>query len=83
MRNDIVHAETDKPVEPEAHVKGCRIEKNQYVLIEEDELDNVALESTHTIESAGGDRRRLATSRRKSGMRATHAPPRKKARRAS
>ena len=57
--------------------------KIKYVLVEEDELDNVALESTHTIESAGGDRRRLATSRRKSGMRAKHAPPRKMVSRAS
>jgi hypothetical protein len=84
MRNDIVDAETtDKPVEPEDRLKGYQFEKNQYVPVEEDELDNVALESTHTIEIAGDDRRRLATSRRKSGMRAKHAPPRKKVKRAS
>jgi DNA end-binding protein Ku len=84
MRNDIVDAETtDKPVEPEDRVKGYQFEKNQYVLVEEDELDNVALESTHTLESAGGDRRRRVTSRRKSGMRAKNAPPRKKVRRTS
>ena len=50
IRNDIVDAETGQPVEPEDRVKGYPVEKGQYVLVEEDELDNVALESTHTID---------------------------------
>jgi DNA end-binding protein Ku len=50
IRNDIVDAETGQPVEPEDRVKGYQFAKDQYVLVEEDELDNVALESTHTIE---------------------------------
>ena len=50
IRNDIVDAETGQPVEPEDRVKGYQIEKGRYVLLEEDELDNVALESTHTID---------------------------------
>ena len=50
IRNDIVDAETGRPVEPEDRVKGYQCEKGQYVLVEEDELDNVALESTHTID---------------------------------
>jgi len=50
IRNDIVDAETGRPVEPEDRVKGYQVEKGQYVLVEEDELDNVALESTHTID---------------------------------
>lgn len=50
IRNDIVDAETGQPVEPEDRVKGYEYEKGQYVLVEEDELDNVALESTHTID---------------------------------
>ena len=50
IRNDIVDAETGKPVEPEDRVKGYPYEKGRYVLVEEDELDNVALESTHTID---------------------------------
>jgi DNA end-binding protein Ku len=49
IRNDIVDAETGDPVEPEDRVKGYQVEKGQYVLVEDDELDNVALESTHTI----------------------------------
>lgn len=50
IRNEVVDAETGEPVEPEDRVKGYQFEKGQYVLVEEDELDNVALESTHTID---------------------------------
>ena len=50
IRNDIVDAETGQPVEPEDRVKGYEYEKGHYVLVEEEELDNVALESTHTID---------------------------------
>ena len=50
IRNDIVDAETGKPVEPEDRVKGYQFAKGEYVLVEEEELDNVALESTHTID---------------------------------
>ncbi len=50
IRNDVVDAETGEPVEQEDRVKGYQFEKGQYVLLEEDELDNVALESTHTID---------------------------------
>ena len=50
IRNDIVDAETGQPVEPEDRVKGYQFEKGQYVLVEEEELDNVALASTHTID---------------------------------
>ena len=49
IRNEIVDAETGEPVDAEDRVKGYQFEKGQYVLVEEDELDNVALESTHTI----------------------------------
>jgi DNA end-binding protein Ku len=50
IRNEVVDTETGDPVEQEDRVKGYQFEKGQYVLVEEDELDNVALESTHTIE---------------------------------
>jgi DNA end-binding protein Ku len=50
IRNDIVDAETGQPVEPEDRVKGYEFAKGQYVLVEEEELDNVALQSTHTID---------------------------------
>ena len=50
IRNEVVDAETGEPVEAEDLVKGYQFDKGQYVLVEEDELDNVALESTHTID---------------------------------
>ena len=50
IRNEIVDAETGEPVEREDRVKGYQVAKGQYVLVEDDELDNVALESTHTID---------------------------------
>ena len=50
IRNEVVDVETGEPVEQEDRVKGYQFEKGQYVLLEEDELDNVALESTHTID---------------------------------
>jgi DNA end-binding protein Ku len=50
IRNDVVDSETGEPVEPEERVKGYEFEKGQYLLLDDDELDNVALESTHTID---------------------------------
>jgi DNA end-binding protein Ku len=50
IRNEVVDTETGKQVDQEDRVKGYQFEKGQYVLVEEDELDNVALESTHTID---------------------------------
>lgn len=45
-----VDAESGEPVEPDAEVKGYERGENDYVLIEEEELDAVALESTRTID---------------------------------
>lgn len=50
IRNDVIDAETGRPVDQEDRVKGYQVEKGEYVLVEDDELDNVALESTHTID---------------------------------
>lgn len=50
IRNEVVDSETGDPVESEDRVKGYEIEKGEYVLLDDDELDNVALESTHTID---------------------------------
>jgi len=50
IRNDVVDAETGEPVEPEDRAKGYEVDKGQYVLVDDEELDNVALESTHTID---------------------------------
>jgi len=50
IRQQVVDAETGDPVEPEDRIKGYEVEKGQYILLDEEELDNVALESTHTID---------------------------------
>ena len=50
VRNLVIDSETEEPVEQEDRVKGYQFEKGQYIQVEDDELDEVALESTHTIE---------------------------------
>jgi len=50
VRNLVIDSETEEPVEQEDRVKGYQFEKGQYVRVEDDELDEVALESTHTID---------------------------------
>jgi DNA end-binding protein Ku len=50
IHNEVVDAETGDPVAPEDRVKGYQVEKDEYVLLDDEELDNVALESTHTID---------------------------------
>jgi DNA end-binding protein Ku len=53
VRNLVVDAETEEPVDQEDRIKGYQIQKGRYVEIEEDELEEVALESTHTIDIDG------------------------------
>jgi DNA end-binding protein Ku len=50
IRNQAIDSETGDVVENEDKVKGYELDSGKYVLLEEDELDEVALESTHTIE---------------------------------
>jgi DNA end-binding protein Ku len=50
VHNLVVDAETGADVPIEDRVKGFREDGGEYVLLEEEELDEVALESTHTIE---------------------------------
>ena len=50
IRNQAIDAETGDVVENDAKIKGYEVDNGQYVLLEEDELDEVALESTHTID---------------------------------
>jgi DNA end-binding protein Ku len=45
-----VDAETGKPVEDEDQVKGYEREDGEYVMLEKEELDAVALESNRTVE---------------------------------
>jgi DNA end-binding protein Ku len=50
VRNLVIDSETEEPVEQEDRVKGYQSDKGQYIQVEDDELDEVALESTHTID---------------------------------
>jgi len=50
VRYDVVDADTGAEVPQEDRVKGYKVDSDSYVLLEEQELDEVALESTHTIE---------------------------------
>jgi DNA end-binding protein Ku len=50
IRNQAIDSETGDVVETEDKVKGYELKNGKYVLLEEEELDEVALESTHTLE---------------------------------
>lgn len=50
LRRKMVDPETDKEVEADEQVRGYEIGKNEYVLMEEEDFDAVAIESSHTID---------------------------------
>lgn len=50
IHNQIVDAETGDVVDKEDRVKGYNVEDDHYTLLDDEELDNIALESTHTID---------------------------------
>ena len=50
VHNQVVDAETGEEVPRDDRVKGYKVDNDDYVLLEEEELDAVALESTHTID---------------------------------
>lgn len=50
VRYQQVDSETGEEVPEEDRVKGYKVADGSYVLVEDEELDEVALESTHTIE---------------------------------
>ena len=50
IRNQAIDSETGDVVDTEDKVKGYETDEGNYVLLEEDELDDVALESTHTVD---------------------------------
>ena len=45
-----VDEETEEPVEQADIIKGYQVEKNVYITLEDDELEALQVESTHTIE---------------------------------
>jgi DNA end-binding protein Ku len=50
LRQQLIDDVTREPVEAGEKGRGYEVAKNQYILIEDDELDTVAVESNHTIE---------------------------------
>jgi DNA end-binding protein Ku len=50
LRQQLVDDETHGPVAPEHKGRGYEVGKGQYLIVEDDELDAIEIESTHTIE---------------------------------
>jgi len=50
VRRQFVDAETGKVVEAEDQVKGYEIAKDEHILVEDEELEKIPLEATHTID---------------------------------
>jgi DNA end-binding protein Ku len=50
LKRLMVDSETGEPVESEDQIKGYEIGKRQYIQIEDEEIESVAIESTHTID---------------------------------
>lgn len=50
VERQYIDSETREPVESEDQIKGYRVGKGSYILVEEEELDALKLESTHTID---------------------------------
>lgn len=50
VRRQWVDAETDKVLDNDDQVRGYEVDRHDYVTIEDEELEKIALESTHTID---------------------------------
>ena len=50
VRNRYVDSVTGKPIGEDDEIKGYEVAEGEYVMLEDEELDAVALETTHTIE---------------------------------
>jgi DNA end-binding protein Ku len=51
LKRQMVDGVTGDVVESEEQVKGYAVGKDQFVMVEDDELANVAIESSHTVDS--------------------------------
>jgi DNA end-binding protein Ku len=49
LKQLLVDAETDDPVDKDDIVRGYAVDKSDYTLIEDEELEKVQIESSHTI----------------------------------
>jgi DNA end-binding protein Ku len=50
LRQQLVDSETREPIEPEDKGRGYEIGKNEFIQVEDEELEAIKIESTHTIE---------------------------------
>jgi len=50
LRQQLVDEETREPVGPEHKGRGYEVGKGQYLVVEDEELDAIEIESTHTVE---------------------------------
>src|SRR5207249_10137633 len=50
LRQQLVDEETREPVAPEDKGRGYEVAKGKYLIIEDEELDAIEIESTHVIE---------------------------------
>ena len=50
LRQLMVDSDSNEPVEREDRVRGYQVAKNDYLMIEDEDLDAVEIESSHTIE---------------------------------
>ncbi len=50
LRQQMVDSDTNEPVEREDRVRGFQVAKNDYLEIEEEDLDAIEIESSHTID---------------------------------
>ena len=50
IRQQLVDDVTREPVESDVKVRGYEYAKNAYVIVEDEELEAIEIESTHTIE---------------------------------
>jgi len=50
LRQQLVDEDSREPVEPQDKGRGYEVAKGQYIQVEDDELDAIQVESTHTIE---------------------------------
>jgi DNA end-binding protein Ku len=50
LRQQLVDSETREPIEPENKGRGYEIGKNEFIQVEDEELEAIKIESTHTIE---------------------------------
>jgi DNA end-binding protein Ku len=50
LRQQLIDEETREPVAPEHKGRGYEVAKGQYLIVEDEELEAIEIESTHTIE---------------------------------